>query len=196
MVTKQASSNSKTERARIARGSNPVHRRGGVAKLSRASSALVSKAVRAKGFAEAEIVTRWGRIVGAELARATVPVRLVFPRGERRGATLHVRAESAFSPVLQQRSGVVLELVNRYLGYAAVDRLEVRHGPLPAVKSTTPKEKKPLDAAHQQQLDDIVGTDRGELSPLQMAVKSLGEFVLSDQPGENRKKITNKSEKK
>lgn len=186
MVTKQASSNAMSARANTTRGAKPARRRGGVAKLSRTSSALVSRAVRAKGFAEAEIVTRWGRIVGAELARSTVPVRLVFPRGERRGAILHVRAESAFAPVLQQRSGVILELVNRYLGYAAVDRLEVRHGPLPIVQSTAPKEKKPLDAMHQQQLDELVGSEKGELSPLQMAVKSLGEFVLSDKPGENQ----------
>lgn len=187
MVARQSPVNSKPGRPKTASGSKPVRRRGGVAKLSRSSSALVSKAVRAKGFAEAEIVTRWSRIVGAELARATVPVRLVFPRGERRGATLHVRTESAFAPVLQQRSGIVIELVNRYLGYAAVTRVEVRHGPLPAVKSTAPMEKQPLDAAHQQQLDELVGNGSGELSPLQAAIKSLGEFVLSDKTSENQK---------
>lgn len=181
MVMKQASAKPRSPRAKPAGVGKPVRRRGGVAKLSRASSALVSKAVRAKGFAEAEIVTRWGRIVGAELARSTVPVKLAFPRGERRGATLHVRAESAFAPVLQQRSGVIIELVNRYLGYAAVNRLEVRHGPLPAIKSTAPMEKKPLDAERQQRLADLVGNASNELSPLQLAVKSLGEFVLSDE---------------
>lgn len=181
MVVKQSSAKPRSRRAKPASGVKSVRRRGGVAKLSRASSALVSKAVRTKGFAEAEIVTRWGRIVGAELARSTVPVRLAFPRGERRGATLHVRAESAFAPVLQQRSGVILELVNRYLGYAAVNRLEVRHGPLPTVKSTAPMEKKPLDAAHQKRLEELVGAKSGELSPLQAAVISLGEFVLSDE---------------
>ena len=185
MVAKQSPPNSKPARAKPAGAVKPVRRRGGVAKLSRSSSALVSKAVRAKGFAEAEVVTRWGRIVGADLARATVPVRLVFPRGERLGATLHVRTESAFAPVLQQRSGVVIELVNRYLGYAAVTRLEVRHGPLPVVKSTAPMEKQPLDAEHQHQLDDLIGNEGGELSPLQSAVKSLGEFVLSDNSNKN-----------
>lgn len=184
MAPKKSSVSSKAAGARSAGSAKPVPRRGRVAKLSRTASSLVSKAVRAKGFAEAEIVTRWGRIVGVDLARSTVPVRLVFPRGERRGATLHVRAESAFAPVLQQRSGVVIELVNRYLGYAAVTRLEVRHGPITVVKSTAPKEKQPLDTAHQQQLDELIGDHGDELSPLQAAVKSLGEFVLSDKPKE------------
>ena len=180
MATRKSTVNSKPTR------SKPVPRRGRVAKLSRTASSLVSKAVRAKGFAEAEIVTRWGRIVGAELARSTVPVRLAFPRGQKRGATLYVRAESAFAPILQQRSGVVLGLVNRYLGYAAVSKLEVRHGPLPAVKITAPIEKRPLDAEHQQQLDKLIGEDTGDLSPLKAAVKSLGEFVLSDMTNEKQ----------
>ncbi len=190
MAPKKSSSTSssagKAARAKSAASAKPVPRRGRLAKLSRTASGLVSKAVRARGFAEAEIVTRWGRIVGPNLARSTVPVRLVFPRGERRGATLHVRAESAFAPLLQQRSGVVLELVNRYLGYAAVTRLEVRHGPIPVIKSVAPMEKQPLDAAHQQQLDELIGSSGAELSPLQAAVKSLGEFVLSDKPKENQ----------
>ncbi len=180
MAAKKSSTSSRLTRAKVAGSGRSAPRRGRVAKLSRTASTLVSKALRAKGFAEAEVVTRWGRIVGPELARSTVPVRLAFPRGERRGATLHVRAESAFAPVLQQRSGVVIELVNRYLGYAAVSRLEVRHGPLPVAKTTTPMEKQPLDAAHRQQLDELIGDHDGELSPLQAAVKSLGEFVLSD----------------
>jgi len=190
MAAKKSSTSVKSARAKTSGNakSTPATapRRGRVAKLSRTASALVSKAVRAKGFAEAEVVTRWGRIVGPDLARSTVPVRLVFPRGERRGATLHVRAESAFAPILQQRSGVVIELVNRYLGYAAVNRLEVRHGPLPIAKTTAPMEKQPLDAKHKQQLDELIGDHEGELSPLREAVKSLGEFVLSDKTNQKQ----------
>lgn len=152
-------------------------RRGRVSKLSRTASGLVSKAIRAKGFAEAEVVTRWGQIVGPELARATVPVRLQFPRGERHSATLHVRTESAFAPVLQQRSAHIIELVNRYLGYAAVIRIEVKQGPLTRVATRQPIEKQTLNAGDREKLDSLVGG--GELSPLRSAVKSLGEYVLS-----------------
>ncbi len=155
----------------------PAVRRGRVAKVSRAASSLVSKAIRAKGFAEAEVVTRWGQIVGPDLARATVPVRLQFPRGERVGATLYVRTESAFAPILQQRTHHVIELVNRYLGYAAVARIEMKHGPLMKVEMRQPLEKQPLKMAQKEQLNGLVGD--GELSPLKLALKSLGEYVLS-----------------
>lgn len=153
-------------------------RRRGMTKVSRPASRLVSKAIRAKGFAEAEVVTRWGQIVGPELARASVPVQLKFPRGQRMGASLVVRTESAFAPVLQQRAGHVIELVNRYLGYAAVDRLEVKQGPLPKQKVPAPAEKAALSPSEKKKLRDMVGT--GELSPLRTALKSLGETVLSN----------------
>lgn len=166
----------KAQRAKsIAKSSTP--RKGRVAKLSRATSPLVSAAMRAKGFAEAEVVTRWARIVGPELARATVPLRLAFPRGQRSGATLHIRAESAFAPILQQRAGFIVELVNRYLGYAAVERIQVKQGPLLMQERPVLKVKKELPAETQKTLDSLVG--EGELSPLKLAVKSLGEYVLS-----------------
>lgn len=154
-------------------------RRRRVTKVSRAASPLVSKAIRAKGFAEAEIVTRWGRIVGEELARATVPIKLQFPRGQRAGATLHVRTVSAFAPLLQQRAPHVIELVNRFLGYAAVARMEVKQGPLPDVTVSKELEKRPLNAVQNQRLAEIVGD--GDLSPLRAAVKSLGEHVFSNE---------------
>ncbi len=154
-------------------------RRRRVTKVSRATSSLVSKAIRAKGFAEAEVVTRWGRIVGEDLARATVPIKLQFPRGQRADATLHIRTVSAFAPLLQQRAPHVIELVNRFLGYAAVARIEVKQGPLPDITVSKELEKRPLDPRQSERLTDIVGD--GDLSPLRAAVKSLGEHVLSNE---------------
>ncbi len=155
----------------------PSSKRRGVAKLSRASAPLISKAVRAKGFAEAEIVTRWARIVGADLARATVPLKLQFPRGQRQGATLFIRTESAFAPLLQQRANHVIERVNRYLGYAAVERVEVKQGPMMHKPVKAPLEKGQLNRGQQQKLAQLVG--EGDLSPLRQAVRSLGEIVVT-----------------
>ena len=162
---------------KTAKSSKPSSKRRGMAKLSRASAPLVSKAIRAKGFAEAEIVTRWGQIVGNDLARATVPLKLQFPRAQRQGATLFVRTESAFAPLLQQRANHVIERVNRYLGYAAVERIEVKHGPMDRKEIKAPLEKGMLDHDQEQKLKKLVG--EGELSPLQQAVRSLGEVVIT-----------------
>lgn len=152
-------------------------RRRSTQPASRVASSLVSSAMRAKGFAQAEVVTRWAHIVGPELAESTVPVSLRFPRGSRMGATLVVRCPSAFAPLLSHRAERVITMVNSFFGYQAVARIDVQQGPLPRIKRRRPYEKKPLEAEKSDHLTSLVG--EGELSPLQEAVKSLGEFVLS-----------------
>lgn len=146
-------------------------------RAGRVASSLVTPALRAKGFAQAEIVTRWAHIVGPQLAESTVPVSLRFPRGDRMGATLTVRCESAFAPLLSHKAGRVIEMVNSFFGYAAVAKLDVKQGPLPRRPQRKMAQKKPLGTVESGKLASIVGD--GELSPLQEAVKSLGEYVLS-----------------
>lgn len=152
-------------------------------RLRRTSSAssvarsFLSGAIRKKGFAQVEVITRWPHIVGPELADSTVPVDLRFPRGERMGATLVVRCEGAFAPLLTHKATRVIEMVNSFFGYAAVAKLEVRQGPLPRKRDRRTIAKAPLSAEAKRNLTTLVGD--GELSPLREAVKSLGEYVLS-----------------
>ncbi|WP_417449730.1 DUF721 domain-containing protein [Kordiimonas sp.] len=156
---------------------NASDRRRYTASASSVARSLVTPAMRAKGFAQVEVVTRWAHIVGPELAASTVPVSLRFPRGERMGATLVVRCESAFAPLLSHKAGRVIEMVNSFFGYAAVAKLELKQGPLPHRTHQPLLEKKPLSAEANQNLTTLVGD--GELSPLRAAVKSLGEYVFS-----------------
>ncbi|MCK0068795.1 DUF721 domain-containing protein [Kordiimonas laminariae] len=153
-------------------------RRFKASKASSLASALVTPAIRRKGFAQAEVITKWSQIVGHELAVATVPVKLMFPRGEKMGAKLIIRCESAFAPLVVHKSERIIQMVNSFFGYGAVAKVEVKQGPLPKVKRTIPLDKKPLTAKQKEKLDNLVG--KKELSPLQEAIKSLGETVLSN----------------
>jgi len=155
------------------------YRRYKTTSAAQAASRLLSPAMRAKGFAQAEIVTKWPHIVGAELAGSTVPQRLIFPRGERMGAKLIIRCESAFAPLLEHRTPHIIDMVNRYFGFGAVAKLEIKQGPIAANKRRPAKQKRPLTATENSSLEKLVG--RGELSPLQEALKSLGEMVLSNE---------------
>ena len=84
---------------------------------------------------------------------------------------------TAFAPLLLQRANHVIERVNRYLGYAAVERLEVKHGPMDREQLKAPLEKGQLDKGQEDRLTELVG--EGELSPLRQAVRSLGEIVVT-----------------
>lgn len=88
-------------------------------------------AFRRFGFVESSIVARWGEIVGETYARHSAPDALKFPAGKRAGATLHIVCESAFAPTLSHVTPQIVERVNRFFGYAAVERIAIRHGDLP-----------------------------------------------------------------
>jgi len=155
-----------------------AYRRFKTSQASIVARHLISPAMRAKGFAQTEIVARWAHIVGSDLAAATLPVRLVFPRGERMGAKLTIRSESAFAPLLMHKSERIIEMVNSFFGYGAVAKLEIKQGPLQRTTRKPQLEKKPLDVKDEQKLKMLVGTK--EESPLRDALKSLGELVLSN----------------
>jgi len=156
-----------------------VYRRFKATKASLVASGLLTVAIRAKGFIQAEVVTRWPQIVGPELALATVPQRMIFPRGERMGAKLVIRCESAFATLLEHKRERVIEMVNSFFGYGAVASIEIKQGPLPRARRVLMRQKKVLSKNDKNKLGSLVG--EGELSPLQEAVKSLGEMVLSNQ---------------
>jgi hypothetical protein len=87
-----------------------------------------------QGFASTELVTRWPDIVGAEIAAHSQPEKIQWPRAADGGppepATLVLRVEGPTAVEIQHLSGVILERVNRFLGWQAVGRLRLRQAPL------------------------------------------------------------------
>jgi hypothetical protein len=87
-----------------------------------------------QGFASTELVTRWTEIVGPEIAAHSQPEKIHWPRPfEGKPAepgTLALRVEGPASIEIQHLSGVILERVNRFFGWQAVDGLRLRQAPL------------------------------------------------------------------
>jgi hypothetical protein len=110
--------------------------RRGLATLGQSVDRIATPAMRRRGFAGAAIATHWQEIVGRPLSDHSQPFRIVFPRGERRGGTLHLTVSGAFAPEVQHLSPQIIERINGYFGYGAVDRLELHHG---RVTRKTPK---------------------------------------------------------
>ena len=63
-----------------------------------------------------------------------MPLKLAFPRGERRDGTLILRVRGSFAIELQHMAPQLLERINGYLGYGAVARLKFEQGRLPRPK--------------------------------------------------------------
>jgi hypothetical protein len=102
--------------------------------LSVLLSDVFSDAFSRQGFAARELVTRWAEIAGPEIAVYSEPLKIQWPRpveGEaQEPATLVLRVEGPMALEIQHASDVILQRVNRFLGWSAVGRLALRQAPL------------------------------------------------------------------
>ncbi len=127
-----------TEKAPRAAASAPVRpaaeRRGrGFRALAQDLGRLTAPLFAKRGLAAGALVTRWPEVVGPQLATFTIPERIIFARGRREDGTLAVRVENgALALELQHLAPQLIERVNGFFGYRAVERLKLTQGPLPA----------------------------------------------------------------
>jgi hypothetical protein len=102
---------------------------------------LIGGAFARQGFASVELVTRWGDIVGPEIAACSEPIKLNWPRAVERedgeAATLILRVEGPAAIEIQHLADLICERVNRFLGWRAVGRLALRQAPLRRQQKST-----------------------------------------------------------
>ena len=84
------------------------------------------------GFVQASIVSRWGEIVGERYAKVSSPESIRFPAGKKAGGVLTLLVDGAHAPLIQHLTPLIVERVNRFFGYAAVNRIVFRQGKPPA----------------------------------------------------------------
>jgi hypothetical protein len=92
------------------------------------------------GFVQSSIVSRWAEIVGARYAKVSSPESLRFPAGKKAGGALTLLVDGAHAPLIQHLTPMIVERVNRFFGYAAVNRVVFRQGkpPAPAARPQRP----------------------------------------------------------
>jgi hypothetical protein len=84
------------------------------------------------GFVQSSIVSRWGEIVGERYAKVSSPESIRFPTGKKAGGVLTLLVEGAHAPLIQHLTPLIVERVNRFFGYAAINRIVFRQGKPPA----------------------------------------------------------------
>jgi hypothetical protein len=138
---------------------------------------LTAPLFRRRGFADSAVVTDWPAIVGERLAAQTAPERIVFPPRKRSEGTLKLRVgSSGLALELQHFEPQLIERINCYFGFPAVNRIQLLHGPVPprvvrggvSVRELTEKEKKELSDA----LAQIDAPDLAE------ALENLGACII------------------
>jgi hypothetical protein len=97
--------------------------------------AVGGAAFRRFGFVQSSIVSRWNDIVGERYAAVSAPESIRFPPGRKSAGVLTLVVEGAHAPMMQHVAPTIIERVNRFFGYAAVERLSFRQGIVQVEKS-------------------------------------------------------------
>jgi len=84
------------------------------------------------GFVQSSIVSRWSEIVGERYARVSSPESIRFPAGKRAAGVLTLLVDGAHAPLIQHLTPMIVDRVNRFFGYAAINRIVFRQGKAPA----------------------------------------------------------------
>lgn len=114
---------------------------GGSRAIADLMPAIGAAAFRKFGFVQASIVTRWGEIVGADYAAISTPESIRFPVGKKAGGTLQLTVRSGHAPMLQHMLPDIIVRVNRFFGYAAVEKVAMRQGGQASAGATPPRRK-------------------------------------------------------
>jgi hypothetical protein len=159
----------------------PPDRRSKTGSFARAAGSFVpkltAKVFEKYGFHSAEIMTSWARVAGADIAAISAPERLKWPRGaghldgdrgdqtQNSAAMLVLRVDPAHALDVEYRSGEIVDRINRYFGYRAVQGLKILQVPLqdspasafvPMTRVSAPPAPAELVAVPEQGLKDAL----------------------------------------
>ena len=91
------------------------------------------------GFVQSSIVSRWAEIVGERYAKVSCPESIKFPTGKKAGGALTLLVEGAHAPLIQHLAPMIMDRVNRFFGYAAINRIVFKQGRAPAAAPRPPR---------------------------------------------------------
>ena len=155
------------------------HRNGnGLRALGSLITQSTPSAINNRGYVQPEIISLWEEIVTPELAKEAVPQKLTFPRGRRSGGTLRIRAPAPLATELQHKETLLLDRINSFFGYKAVEKIIIIHGnPI----NTSPGHKRtkirPLDLQTTKKIESMtLNIQHGEL---RKALTALGKTLKS-----------------
>ncbi len=110
MGTRSSSSHSLSSRGR------------GWRSLGSFAAPVAQSAATRRGFSRSTLLVQWQHIIGSDLAQISAPVRLTRSKGAQ-GGTLHIAVDGMYGILLQHRTPHIIERVNTYLGWRAVEKV-------------------------------------------------------------------------
>jgi hypothetical protein len=136
---------------------------------------LTKKAFEKYGFSTTTLIMEWAAIAGSDIASATLPEKLKWPRAmgdqtkddatNHEGAVLVLRVDPARALDISYRERQIIDRINAHFGYRAIAALRLVQAPL-----AVPHMTKPQTATRHVEVQNSSSAD-----PLSDALGRLGE---------------------
>lgn len=119
--------------------------------LASHAAPVLRKAFQSHGFSHSEILSRWPDIIGPKLAAMTRPKTIRWPRAggktaktkRRQLGVLVLIVDGPASIELQHQKLQLLERINSYYGYPAIQDIKYIQGIIPTPRSKNPRKNLP-----------------------------------------------------
>lgn len=144
-------------------------------------------AFRRFGFVQSSVVSRWREIVGERYAGVSSPESIRFPVGRKSEGVLTLVVEGAHAPMMQHVAPVIVERVNRFFGYPAVERVVFRQGVVKLAKAkprVAPPSLRPIPVELGDSLREIADSE------LRACLESLARGVAASEGRSSLNDIT------
>jgi hypothetical protein len=138
-------------------------------------------AFRRFGFIQSSVVSRWREIVGERYSRVCAPESIRFPPGKKSAGVLTLVVEGAHAPMMQHVAPLIVERVNRFFGYQAVERIHFRQGVVQLARAQISRAKTPAPPAAAVPIPADLGDSLREIADpeLRACLESLARGIAA-----------------
>lgn len=139
---------------------------------------IIGPVAAKRGFASTDLVASWSEIAGPRIADHSRPEKIAWPRDPDSPGVLVLRVDGPAAILIQHESDQIVERVNTFMGYRAIDRMRIVQGPLsgaarPEAREPTPPAPLPEDVA--ERIGEIGGD-----GALREALERLAHGVFTE----------------
>ena len=123
----------------------------------------------------------WPEIAGQALAETSMPLKMKWPRrasesDDFQPGTLIIAAEGMAALHIQHQTGELIQRVNAFMGYRAIDRNRIEQKPV--AKAAPKKPQRPVSQRKLRHVEELAAGFEDEA--LRESIRRLGERVIRD----------------
>lgn len=141
-----------------------------------------------RGLASSQLVSAWPELVGSTFGECTIVEKIQWPRKHSNGTpsyqagVLVVRIDGPQAIYFQHEEQQIIQRINRFFGFAAIERLKIVQGPIQRTGEKPKPLLPPLSPTQEGKLRDCL--PRFDNPALNQAVLKMGRAVLRQTLGQ------------